>query len=990
MAIAGGRQRNLLAAMLVHGGDTVSFDGLVEAVWDGRPPSGARGALHTCLARLRAQLGPAGGARIVARAPGYRLITAPGEVDLERFEAAAARGRRSAARGQWAVAYQALTEAVALHRGAPLADVASAALREAWVEPLEQRLLAVQLELVDAGLQAGRQVELLPRLTRLCQEHPLDERLHERLMLALHQDGRTVDALAAYRAARQALVRELGVEPGPVLRRLHDRILGGGPQPAHAQDPPAGAPAVVAARPAPAAARSAQPPQADRPALVGTVVPAQLPSALTDFTGRDVELERLVELLSAPVDGVAVAVISGCGGLGKSALALQAAHRVRDHYPDGQLFAALAGHSGAPRQAGEVLGSFLLALGLDQAAVPVAAGDRAALFRSLVADRRVLVVLDDAREIADVRLLLPGGPGCAVLVSSRDRLPGIAGAALLELDVLPAEQARALLAKSVGRARVEAEPDAVREILEACAGLPLAVRIVGARLAARPSWSMAHLAARLTDESSRLRELRVGDLAVAASFALSYASVREADAAHGSGLARTFRLLGLVTGPTIGLSTAGALLDQPLATVEEALESLVDAHLLEAGHPGRYRFHDLLRAYARDAAHQEESPEVRDEAVHRLLGFFRGATAAAAAQLNPGRKDLAADDEDGSGGSGGGAAERLPFPDRAAAVHWLDGERANLLAACRQAAHLGLDSFTWQLARNMAQYFRLGGHVDEYVDSHLLAVAATRRLGDRAAEFVCLANLAMPYWQSGRYPEAADALTRSHALAVELGDAGGQAACLIRLGVVHAAGGDPERAIESFRAALPVLHELGDLRDEANALANLGYTLGLVGRHDQALEVLDRAVAVSREAGERRSEGHALIGLGQTLGALDRLGEALDRLRQGLAAVRECKDLAGETEALVEMAETLRRLQVPGAALEHANRALELMRSQENRPELRATVHRTLGLIHQEGGDRRQAAEHQRLARELTERLGGPAPAATLDAVVNSASRSGS
>ncbi|WP_158702093.1 BTAD domain-containing putative transcriptional regulator [Kitasatospora sp. MMS16-BH015] len=948
VVVTGDRQRNLLATLLVHGGATVPFDALADAVWDGQPPCGARSALHTCLARLRRQLGPAAAARIVHQAPGYRFELLPGELDLHQVDDAAASGRRAAARGEEEQAYALLTEAAALCAGAPLADVPSEVLREQWAEPLRQRLLAVRLDQVDSGLRLGLLAEVLPTLLALRQQQPLDERVHERLMLALHRDGRTSDALAAFRHARQLLVRELGVEPGPALQRLHHRILAaaeGPPEPAGPTEPPTAA--------------------APEQAPTGPPAPAQLPPALTDFTGRTPELHRLARLLgpdrtgpdaatdrvpqqrsaqepqSPPPEepgapGVPVVVVSGCGGLGKSALAVQAAHRLRPHYPDGQLYATFASHSGRPRTTGEVLAGFLAALGTPAEALPKSDEDRAAHFRSLVADRRLLLLLDDAPDAAAVRPLLPGGAGCGVLVTSRDRLSGLSGALLLDLDLLPREQARALLGRVAGADRLAAEPEAAERILDACAGLPLALRIVGARLVARPGWSLAHLAARLADERGRLGELRAGDLAVGASFAVSYTSVGAADAVRGSAVARAFRLLGLVSGPTIGLSTASALLDRPVPEVEEAMEHLVDAHLLESTHPGRYRFHDLLRVYARGAAEQQERADDREEAVHRLLTFFREGTAAAAAQLNPGRRAV---------GTGPAEERWSPFPDRTAALRWLDAEHENLVAAARQSAELGLDGYTWELARNLAQYFMLGGHVDDHIDTHRLALTATQRLGDRAAEHICSANLAAPYWQLGRFQEALETLEHSLELTEELGDTQGEANCLLRIGLVQAAQDDHASAVETYRRALPVLRTLERRNEEANLLGNLGHALAVLGRSGEALETLREAVALAREIGDRRNEATALVSIGQLLCELRQPGEALDQLRAGLAAAREAGDLSNEAEALTGLGEAFRQLDLTAPAEQHVREALEILEHRLTRPDLHAEAVATLAGI---------------------------------------------
>ncbi|MER5642409.1 BTAD domain-containing putative transcriptional regulator [Kitasatospora sp. NPDC002227] len=593
-SVPGGRQRALLAALLVRHGQPTSAQSLAEAVWDGQPPRSASAALRNYVMRLRKALGAAG-ERIETTAGGYRINVEAQELDLRRFTALRDEGVAALRRQDFERAAARLDDALRLWRGPALADIPSDTLlrKEArWLT--EAHLDAVEAR-VEARLSLGGDVRALTaELHALAREHPERERFSAQLMTVLYRGGRQCEALAVYRRVRQTLIDELGVEPGSELREVHQRVLRAdpgldGPARARPEQVTVTATAVPAARPAPGHS-AADRPAPDRPA----VTPCQLPAALPDFTGRARELSLLTGRLTAPDRRAPfVAVVSGQPGVGKSALAGQAAHAAHASFPDGTLHAELRDADGRPTPPTVVLRTFLIALGVPHDLVPAGLADRVSLYRSLLTGRRVLVVLDDARDSAQARALLPSAPGCAALVTSRHRIADLVGALPLELGVLPVAEAELLLRRLVGTARVAAEPQAAAELVAACGRLPLALRICAARLGARPGWSLRHLADRLADQRLVLNELQVGSLNFRASVAPSY---RELDPAA----ARAFCLLARAADGPLSTLQAARALDLTPPSAERLLEQLVDTHLLATDAPGRYRYPALLRAFARE------------------------------------------------------------------------------------------------------------------------------------------------------------------------------------------------------------------------------------------------------------------------------------------------------------------------------------------------------------------------------------------------------
>src|SRR5580692_8281975 len=638
--------RALLAVLLLSQGQAVSTDRLIAELWGDRPPERAANLVSIYVLRLRRVIGDRAGHLLTTRAPGYQLRLQPGELDAEQFHALAGHGRKVLAEGDFRRAADVLAEALALWRGRALADVPPFALVTAEAERLEESRLSTLELRIEADLGCGMHAQLVPELRRLLSDQPLRERLWGLLVRALDAAGRHAEALAAYGQAREVIAEELGVDPGPELQRLYQALLTADLVPRQQRAAPAAA-APAAAAPA-AASREGEMAAgrvSRRPGAGSSLrrVPAQLPADVADFTGREANLDQLCAAMSEAGrrdnPAVAVAVVAGAPGLGKTALAIHAAHALRRDFPDGQLYVSLRGGSEQPVPPDEVLARFLRDLGVDGARIPVDAEERAALYRTRLAERQMLIVLDDARNAAQVRPLLPGTGSCAVIVTSRHRLSDLAGSRLIDLDVLDDAEATELFIRIIGAERADAEPDAVRDVVAVCAGLPLAIRIAGARLAARRGWKIRSLASRLADQRRRIDEFVAGDLAVRACFQVSFDALARGKSGGGADPTSLFRMLGVWQGPSIGLHGAAALVGQPEALVGDSLEVLVDAHLLESPAPDRYRLHDLLRDYAAEQARADEPAQAVEEAVHRLLGWYLSTADAAASIVAPPYRD---------------------------------------------------------------------------------------------------------------------------------------------------------------------------------------------------------------------------------------------------------------------------------------------------------------------------------------------------------------
>ncbi|MFB7588057.1 BTAD domain-containing putative transcriptional regulator [Streptomyces sp. NPDC056169] len=890
------KARALLAVLLLRANAPVSWDTVKTAIWGESVPATARASLHNHVARLRRDLDPgcdgaaedqgidAPESRIQVTPAGFRLRVLDDELDVTRFDRYISRARTARLAEDWTAVEELTGAALALWRGAPLSDVPLPdSEREPFVRRLEEARLQVLEWRYEADLHLGRHQGIAAELAALVAAHPLRETFVGQLMLALHRSGRPADALLAYDTARRTIRGELGVDPEPGLVELHRRILTLDPALTAPQAPAEPLPLPSPSHPV---RTDADPPADTHP------VPHQLPSSPADFTGREQELDRIVGELTATdrPGGATVLVhrVSGSGGMGKTTLMVRAAHQIRERFPDGQIFLDLGGMTTMPMSPENALGLLLRTLGAAPEEVPGGLQARSALFRSLIAGRRMLILLDDAGDAAQIRPLLPGAAGSAVLVTSRRRLVSFPGVRI-DLGALPDDAAHRLLASIVGEDRVAARPAATEEVLRACGGMPLALRLAGSRLAARPAWSVQDLAQRLTSHGRVLRELYADDLHVRTALQMSYELLLQESTAR-TGPARAFRLLGLMPSVAFGTEAAAALLDCDEMSVEDWLEALVDAHLLESPAPGRYQFHCLLQELARELAEETDTAEERTRAVERLvLWCLRGADAATA-RLAPSARRVPL-----------GPDPRRPvtFAGYDEAYGWSEREHDVLVAAVSLAHETGLYAQSWSLAASLWAYVRLGRN-DDWLSTHTVGLAAARALGDKRAEAWMLNGIGNQIQQAGRPAEAITYFRR--ALRLHEGVRGRDAelsSVFNNIGTCFTDLGDHEPALHHYRESLA-----WDPKSCAT-LNNTAHALSHLGRHDEALDVLDRAEEIQRATHDRVSLAIGLRVRGGVLRAAGRPAEAVEAYRRALALQRLGGDQHSEAVSLMGLGDAL-------------------------------------------------------------------------------------
>ncbi|MFC0545726.1 AfsR/SARP family transcriptional regulator [Kutzneria chonburiensis] len=827
------RQQHVFAALAIDVNTVVPVDELVDRVWGERPPQRATGTLQSYLTRLRAA-----GLTIVRRSGGYVLtVDDPLAVDVLLFEHLVERARQAS---EPARAVELFEQAIGLWRGSE----ALAGLDSPWAvatrELLGRQLLAAELDVADLRLQLGRHAALVPELVERAAAHPLDERAAGQLMLALYRNGRQAEALSHYEALRTRLAVELGADPGVQLRQLHQRILTANP---------------VLAVPAR---------QSDQ------VVPRQLPAPPIAFAGRTAELAALSEALGDTA-GVPIAMIIGSGGIGKTSLALRWAHLRTEDFPDGQLHVNLRGFdpSAPPVSPSVAVRGFLGALGVDPRAVPADPDAQAALYRSRVAGRRLLVVLDNAADVAQVEPLLPGSPGCAVIVTSRNRLAGLVtkhGARPLITDTMADSEARTLLANRVGAQRLTAEPAAVAEILALCGGFPLALSIAAGRAQIRPGLPLSQLAAELRDASTRLGVLDEDDpgSGVTAVLASSFATLT-------ADQAQVFTRLGLAPGDDIDLHAAASLAGLPAGRTAQALRDLEQRSLVTQDSPGRWRMHDLIRLYA---ANRAEDPEA---ALTRVVVFYANSADAGNRALDP---SFPFSDEELENPPG--CQPLVPAEPMA----WFDAERRCLLAAQRVAMEREWYAPAFRLAEaQVTYYYRRGRHHDNL---------ALWQVGAAAAEHLGLGAQGVAHRQLGRahsrlhqLPEAIDELNQALELFERSGDRGQLARTHQAMALVLERRGDDLASLEHASKALDLALSIGH-RLWVGEMRNLvSWYLARLGKLDVAHEEAEQALAVFRELGDRPGEADVLDALGFIADRDGRHADAVEHFRQSIELYRE-------------------------------------------------------------------------------------------------------
>ncbi|GGL21362.1 SARP family transcriptional regulator [Sphaerisporangium melleum] len=988
--LGGAKPRTALTALLIDEGHVVRAERLIEAIWSTDPPETSRAVLQTYISSLRRSFERAGMPPvIVSHRAGYLADVPTGTVDRSRFETLAAEGRRAATEGRHEEASERLRAALALWRGPALGGIGDSFLL-AEARRLDELRLTVTEERISADLRLGLHEQVIGELTALVARHPTHERLRYDLMATLNELGRRGDALAVYRQGVEALAEELGIDPGPELRRLHEGILRGDPRPSPEHRSRTRRPQTPAPTGPAATSTGGGRTGTERTAPERTR-PYQLPPVIPDFTGRAEETVLLRAALTRP-SAMPVCVILGAGGTGKSTLALRVAHDMAEHYPDGQLYAELRGTTELPATPEEVLGRLLRELGTPAPELPPTLEERVNRYRTLLSGRRVLVVLDDAATERQVRPLLPGSAGCAVLITSRNKLPSLAGAVPTELGTLTVDAALALLSHVAGADRVTAEAEPARMIVRQCGYLPLAIRIAGARLASRRQWSVKLMADRLADERRRLDELAVGDQEVRAGIALSYELLTDS-------VRRALRYLGLLGLPHFPAWVAAAATGASLEEAERQLEQLVDASLVEVDGVDaigqvRYRLHDLIRLFARERAEAEDPGQARVTAVTRVLGGWLWLLSKVRA-VEP------------SGTIAVRESYRLTVPidpeaARAvlAAPHtWFRIEEEPLVVGVELAAALDLDEAAVELASALCHSaFAVENQFTAWSRTHDAALSVARRKGNTAGQATLLAELGQLRYEQDRYAEAQDYFGQALPMFRAAGDLRGECAILTGMGTVCRERGHLREALHYLDSARAMWHDQGD----GAALAHVQRLAGSVrleqGDLDGAWKDLDHALALYRGSGSRRGEAltlrtmalhhlargehaeaerlseqaaHIFGGMGERLlecYALrtrakawlrqGRCDEALPELEGILTDVRALRDRWGEAITL----RTLGELHLAVGRLQEAEGCLtESVRQWEELglPLFRARTLRDLALLYEER-DRRAAAESAR------------------------------
>ena len=923
IALGGPRQRVVLAALALQPGQVVSVGQLVDALWGEDPPATAQQQVFTCISTLRRALD----GLIATRPSGYALCVEPDQVDVNVFDTHVAAARRAVAEGQLETAAGRLQAAYGLWRGPALGGAPGLAAQAARLE--EQRLAVIE-ERVELELALGRHSDLVPDLSALVATHPLRERLVRQLMVALYRCGRRADALEAYRLAEKRLASELGLDPGDELRRLELAILRADP----ALDGP-------------------------QPTLASVVpAPAQLLPDIAGFTGRGGDLSALTSLLDQNGDAVPVviAAIVGSAGVGKTTLATHWAHQIAHRFPDGQLFVDLRGHSPGPRMRPvDALAQFLRALGVSAERVPVDMAEAAAMYRSLLAGRRALVLLDNAANVDQVRPLLPGSAGCLVLVTSREKLGGLVashGAHRLTLDVLTPSESVELLACTASARRVATEPAAAAELARLCGGLPLALRIAAANLSDHPHRTIADYVVELAG-GNRLAALQIdGDeqTAVRTAFDLSYAGL-------GAEARDLFRLLGLVPGPDFTDEAAAVLADIAPADARRLLSRLVAAHLIIPCAPNRFMFHDLLRLYAVERAATGDET-LRQGAWERLCRWYLYSADAAARLSYPGRLRLPVPPAEA--GQPRAGLDNNPT----AAMAWLDTERPNLLAVVDRAATTGPYATAWLIADTFRGYFVLRRHAVDWLSMAEAGRAAARAAGDEKAEAAMLLSLGDASWKAARHSEAERHYRRAAELSRRAGCLDLEAAATGNLGVVYREIGRPVDTIDACSRAAAINHQLGLPQGEATQLMNLGLTCDELGRTAEALDHLRRALALSRQHALRDIECIALCNLALVERGAGLFQVARERLARAIPLSRELGARIGEAYCLIMLARLDRDQGRWMEGVDHAQAALALAR-EFGGPVEEAEALNTLGELRQLQAHHRDAIEHHERALHL-------------------------
>ncbi|RPF35119.1 BTAD domain-containing putative transcriptional regulator [Streptomyces sp. TLI_185] len=936
LRLGGAIQERVLTTLLLEPGRVVPVGRLVQAAWDDDPPATAPHQIRKAVADLRRRL-PRGDQVIVTDGPGYRAVPAEGELDLTEFAGHLRDAGRAASAGSPREAVEELSRALALWRGPVMADTGSAVIQAAGTT-LDERRLAAAEQLFELRLGLGEAAGLIGDLRDLIAQKPLRETLRGHLMLALYRTGRQAEALEEYQKVRELLLEELGVDPGPRLGELHAAILREAPELAA---PGLRLPSAPAAPGAPAPGR-AEP-------------PCTLPYDLSDFTGRKQELDALVDCIKGGGEQGGrhsrIVAIDGMGGSGKTTLAVRAAHQVAADFPDGQLHLDLRGFTPgeSPVSPATALDALLRAVGTPGDRIPDDLQGRTALWRSTLAQRRLLLLVDNALDVGQVLPLLPASHGCLVLVTSRARLVDLDGAEWFSIGPMSHEDSMLLIEEVLGAARVVAEPAATAELVRLCGRLPLALRIVAARLRNRPRWTVEYLVDRLRDETRRLEELSAGERSVAASLRLSYQIMDEEHRV-------AFRILGLRPGADIDVYAAAALLGTGRRDAELVLERLLDVHLLQQPAIGLYRFHDLVHNFAQSQC-GPDSAQDDIEAVLRLLDYYLTTTETACELLFSGRRRR-------STGIPAYRGDQPVFTDAADADGWFGREHANLVAAISLAHRRGLDRHTVCLTRNVVFRLNARGQFKEFRDVGRIAVEAARRLGDVALLGVSLSNLGVACWKLGHFDEGLVVATEARDVAVRLRDQHTEAHGESTIGLLLTVLGRHPEALVHLERAITLERELDIPRAEAETLTNLSTLYAQWGRCEEAATAARQALELHRGFDYRDNHVMALTDLAFAHIGLGQYEDAHQRLEQARALCDSSSPPGDVALALALSAWVAECMGRPAPAAGFARRALELARVSGS-PTRQAKVENLIGEFCRRRGEYEKALSLHAHAHEL-------------------------
>ncbi|MEV0897744.1 BTAD domain-containing putative transcriptional regulator [Actinoplanes sp. NPDC049802] len=948
--IGGNRQQIVLASLVLEAGTVISIDRLMTAVYGESLPSSARVQVQICVSALRRLLGAHGRPQaIVTRNQGYVLVPDGIGVDLHRYERLVREARAAGDTGRREDATARYREALALWRGPALEGLDSEPLRMV-ADRFAERRLTINEDCIEYDLELGRHREVIPELAGLVAVHPLRERLRGQLMLALYRSGRQAEALDAYRAARRTLIDELGLEPSEWLQRLEQAIL--------TSSADLGVPerAIVAG-------------EAARPSGPGGTAPCMLPTDIADFTGRGRQIDAIeLQLVTAAANpgrlAVPIIVVAGKPGIGKTALGVHVSHRLASRFPDGQLFADLHGRSSDRVSPMRILERFLRALGVPGTAIPDGLEERAEMYRGLLSDRRMLVVLDNAGSEAQVLPLLPGSPRTAVLITAGNRLGALPGAVHVDIDVLEPSQCLELLARIAGADRVRAEREASEKLGDLCGGLPLALRIAGARLSARPHWTVGQLVDRLENESRRLDELNHGALGVRVSISITYDNISEP-------ARRLFRLIAVVDCPDFSAWVCAALLDEPLPDAHDLLDELVDAQLVETvrtehSRHRQYRMHDLIRVFARERLAAEEPPAERTAALRRVFGGMLFLAEEAHRRFyGPGNHLMHSP----------AARRRLPpqVTDRILSdpLDWFERERQCIVAAIRQAAKVGAADYSWDLTIKSITLFELRDYLNDWRETTEIALAATQQAGDGLGQAVIRYSMGSLAVVENRLADARRYLDEAVALFEALGEEHGAAVTNRHLAYLERMGGELGASYRRYEQALTVLRRVGDMTAAAHVLHNMAQVELDRGEPAKATALLVESLEVSRRAGSRRIEAQALYRLGQAHLQSGDVHRAVTIFGDVLAATRDLGDLIGESYALLGLG-TAHLADGDHAAARAALSSGRERAATSGKPILQARIEFRLGELELDSGSRETAIARLERARDMFREMRAP------------------